>query len=87
MIEGGPKVLRGREWKTSKMIAEQKKKRKKGKGKKRKKRKKEKNHSTLDIIATFTNDISNSINNIELTTAVYIDLAKAFDTCMVNHEI
>ena len=44
-----------------------------------------KNHSTLDTIAKFTNDIFNGINNREITTAVYIDLAKGFDT--VNHKI
>ena len=39
----------------------------------------------MDIIAKFTNDIFNGLNNRELTTAVFIDLAKAFDT--VNHII
>ena len=44
-----------------------------------------KNHSTMDTIAKFTNDIFEGINNREITTAVFIDLAKAFDT--VNHTI
>ena len=44
-----------------------------------------KNHSTMDTIAKFTNDIFDGINNRNITTAVFIDLAKAFDT--VNHEI
>ena len=44
-----------------------------------------KKHSTMDTISKFTNDIFNGLNNREMTTAVFIDLAKAFDT--VNHEI
>ena len=44
-----------------------------------------KNHSTMGTIAKFTNDIFNGINTREITTAVFIDLAKAFDT--VNHTI
>ena len=43
------------------------------------------NHSTMDTIAKFTNYIFNGINNREVTTACFIDLAKAFDT--VNHKI
>ena len=44
-----------------------------------------KNHSTMNTIAKFTNDLFNGINNMKITTAVYIDLPKAFDT--VNHKI
>ena len=44
-----------------------------------------KNHSTMDTIAKFSNDIFNGINKRELTVACFIDLAKAFDT--VNHKI
>ena len=44
-----------------------------------------KNHSTMDTIAKFTNDIFEGINKRKCTTSVFIDLAKAFDT--VNHEI
>ena len=44
-----------------------------------------KNHSTMDTIARFTNDIFEGINNRKCTTSVFIDLAKAFDT--VNHNI
>ena len=44
-----------------------------------------KKHSTMDTIAKFTNAIFDVINNREITTAVFIDLAKAFDT--VNYEI
>ena len=44
-----------------------------------------KGHSTIETIANFTNDVFNGINNGVLTTACFIDMAKAFDT--VNHEI
>ena len=44
-----------------------------------------KNHSTMDTIAKFTNDLFNGINNKETTIACFIDLAKTFDT--VNHKI
>ena len=44
-----------------------------------------KNHSTMDTIAKFTNDVFNGTNNKEITIACFIDLAKAFDT--VNHTI
>ena len=44
-----------------------------------------KNHSTMDTIAKFTNDLFNGINNNMTTIACFIDLAKAFDT--VNHNI
>ena len=45
----------------------------------------QKKHSTMNTIAKLTNDIFEGINNREITTTVYIDLAKAFDT--VNHKI
>ena len=44
-----------------------------------------KNHSTMDTIAKFTNDLFIGINNKETTKACFIDLAKAFDT--VYHKI
>ena len=44
-----------------------------------------KGHSTIDTIANFTNDVFSGNNNGVLTTACFIDMAKAFDT--VNHEI
>ena len=44
-----------------------------------------KNHSTMDKIAKFTNDIFEGMNNRQYTTSIFIDLAKAFDT--VNHHI
>ena len=44
-----------------------------------------KNHSTINTVSYFTNDIFNGINEGNLTIATYIDMAKAFDTG--NHEI
>ena len=43
------------------------------------------NHSTIDTIVKFTEDIYKNLNNGQTTIAVYIDLRKAFDT--VNHKI
>ena len=43
------------------------------------------NHSTLDTIAKFTDDVYTAINSHELTLAVFIDFRKAFDT--INHQI
>ena len=42
-------------------------------------------HSTVSTISLFLNDIYASLNNNEVTYAVFIDAMKAFDT--VNHEI
>ena len=44
-----------------------------------------KKHSTIGTIANLTNDISNGINNRDITLTCFIDMAKAFDT--VNHKI
>ena len=43
------------------------------------------NHSTIDTIVRFTEDIYKNLNEGQTTIAVYIDLRKAFDT--VNHGI
>lgn len=43
------------------------------------------NHSTIDSVSNFTDDIYDSINKKEYTVAAFIDLKKAFDT--VNHDI
>ena len=44
-----------------------------------------KGHSTINTISNLTNDIFYGMNNRDLTTACFIDMAKAFDT--VNHGI
>ena len=43
------------------------------------------NHSTIDTITKFTEDIYKNINQGIITVAAFIDSKKAFDT--VNHEI
>ena len=43
------------------------------------------NHSTVDTIVRFTEDIYKNVNKGQTFSAVYIDLRKAFDT--VNHQI
>ena len=43
------------------------------------------NHSTVDTIVRFSENIYKNINSGKITIAVYIDLRKAFDT--VNHDI
>ena len=42
-------------------------------------------HSTIDVVANFTDDIYNAMNEGKCTLAVLIDFKKAFDT--VNHNI
>ena len=44
-----------------------------------------KGHSTINIIPSLTNDIFKGVNDGELTTSCFINMAKAFDT--VNHSI
>ena len=44
-----------------------------------------KNHSTIDSIATLTDNILKSVNEGKVTLAAFIDFKKAFDT--VNHNI
>ena len=44
-----------------------------------------KGHSTINTISKLTNEIFKGINQRELTTACFIDMAKPFDT--VNHDI
>ena len=44
-----------------------------------------KGHSTINTISKLTNEIFKGMNQRELTTACFIDMAKAFDT--VNHDI
>ena len=43
------------------------------------------NHSTVDTISNFTEELYQGINDGEITVATFIDLKKAFDT--VNHKI
>ena len=43
------------------------------------------NHSTIDTIVRFTENLYKNLNSGQATVAVYIDLRKAFDT--VNHDI
>ena len=43
------------------------------------------NHSTIDTIVQFSEEIYQRINEGKITVATYIDLKKAFDT--VNHAI
>ena len=44
-----------------------------------------KKQSTINTIPKLTNDIFSGINERDLTSACFIDMAKAFDT--VNHKI
>ncbi len=41
--------------------------------------------STVDALIKFMNDITKSIDNKEISLAVYLDLSKAFDT--INYDI
>ena len=43
------------------------------------------NHSTVDTIVKFTENIYKNINKGHITVAAFIDFKKAFDT--VNHNI
>ena len=43
------------------------------------------NHSTIDTVGAFTDDIFDGINDKKFTIAAFIDLKKAFDT--VNYDI
>ena len=44
-----------------------------------------KQHSTIDIIANFTQEAFSAMNNREISLVNFIDLKKVFDT--VNHQI